>query len=335
LGVDRATATVERLAALHAARQGDGASVLLPEGGSLVVLATCHRLEWYLEGVGRRDGQALFAGWLGHHPSLDPLTCREGTPAAEHLLRVAAGLESAVLGEDQILSQARASYRDACGARRSGPLLHRLFHAAFRAGRRVRGETALAGGTRSLAGAAVAAIHRRLDGLRHRSVLVLGAGEMAALAARLLAGRGVGRLVIANRTPQRACALAALVKGEAAPWEWRAGLARTVDAVICAVRANGPVIEAAGLRRVAAERTAPLVVVDLGVPRNVETADVPGIELMDVDDLGALLEKDSRCRAMAVRAAEAIVEEELEAWLARLASHGRPLAAARSTSCRS
>jgi glutamyl-tRNA reductase len=316
IGIDRATATVDRLAALHAvARDRDPGSVALPPGGSLVALATCHRLEWYLEGVGRREGLALFAGWFAHHPALEPVSCRQGADAARHLLRVVAGLESAVLGEDQILSQARAAYRAACAARRAGRLLHRLFHAAFRAGRRVRAETALAGGTRSLAGAAVAAVHRRIGSLRGAAILVLGAGEMATLAARLLADRSVGRLIVVNRTAERGAALAARFGGQPMPWEWRTGLLTTVHAAICATKAGKPILDAASLRRAAERRSAPLVVVDLGVPPNVERPAAPGIELFDVDSLGTMLAEEQRERVAAVAGADEIVDEELRAFL--------------------
>jgi glutamyl-tRNA reductase len=325
LGVDRATATLERLAALHAAcEQPAGLDVPLPDGVSLVVLTTCHRLEWYLEGVDRRQAHALFADWLNRHPALEPITCREGEEAARHLLRVVAGLESAVLGEDQILCQARAAYRRACAAQRSGRLLHRVFHAAFRVGRRVRAETDLGAGTRSLAGAAVAAIHRRFGRLRERSVLVLGAGEMAGLAVRLLAGRQVGRLFVANRSPERAAQLAARFGGQPARWEWRTGLLKSVDAVICATSASTPVLDAASLRRVAALRSTPLAVVDLGVPPNAEAPGVAGIEVIDVERLGALLAEEGDRRATAVRQAAAIVEEELRAWVSWIAAAEPP-----------
>ena len=316
VGVDRATAGVERLAALGAACAGpDAVDLALAAGQSVVALATCHRLELYLEGLDRGEALRLFAEWLGGHPDVEPVTCREGVDAARHLLRVVAGLESAVLGEDQILSQARTAYRAACAAQHAGRLLHRLFHAAFRAGRRVRGETDLAGGVRSLAGAGVAAIHRQFDGLRDRSVLVLGAGEMSGLAVRLLAGRQAGRVLVANRTAERASALAARFGAEPTPWEWRIGLLKSVDAVICATGASAPVLDAATLRQIAGQRSAPLLIVDLGVPRNVESTDVAGIDLIDVDRLGALLAEEGSRRATAVREAGTIVEEELAGWV--------------------
>jgi len=316
IGVDRTRASVEQLAALHAGRRGGYAEAPLPEGAAIVAVATCHRVEWYLEGLDADEARRAFCDWFAVESDGDLVQVRQGVEAGRHLLRVAAGLESAVLGEDQILAQVRQAYRDACGAHRSGPLLHRLFHAAFRAGRRVRGETALGAGTRSLAGAAVAVLHRRLCGLRSRTILVLGAGDMASLAARLLAEREVGRLIVCNRTPSRAAGLAAAYGGTTVPWERRAAAAAAADGVICATGSAVPVIGAETFRTIDASRPRPLVLVDLGVPRNVEPVTAAGIDVLDVDLLDGLLRDEAAQRATAATAAADIVDDELAGWLA-------------------
>jgi glutamyl-tRNA reductase len=136
-------------------------------------------VELYLEGADAAEAVVavrLFEGWLGRPVGRVPVV-RRGEEAARHLLRVAAGLESAILGDDQILGQARQAYREACEAGKAGRLLHRLFHAAFRTGRRARSETPLKEGTRSIAGAAVAEIARLLGDLSRRTVTVVGAGR--------------------------------------------------------------------------------------------------------------------------------------------------------------
>jgi glutamyl-tRNA reductase len=316
IGVDRTRASVETLAALHAKRRGGYADAPLRAGSGLVAVATCHRVEWYLDGVSVDEARQSYDEWFGAASLGDVVLVHQGVEAGRHLLRVAAGLESAVLGEDQILAQVRQGYRDACATRRSSPLLHRLFHCAFRAGRRVRGETNLAAGTRSLAGAAVAVLHRRLCGLRERTILVLGAGDMARLSARLLADRNVGRLIIANRTASRAAALAADYGGESIPWEDRAAMAAAADGVICATGSAVPVLGAETFTRVDAARQRPLVLVDLGVPRNIEPGTAAGIDVLDVDLLDGLLREEAARRVTAVTAAEDIVEDELAAWLA-------------------
>jgi glutamyl-tRNA reductase len=287
----------------------------------LVRLATCHRLELYVEGIGASPAIEIWRTWLGLSAAeIDSLrlqlSVREGTEAARHLLRVAAGLESAVLGEDQIQGQVREAYRRACAAREPGALLHRLFHAAFRAGRRVRAETALARGGRSLAGCAVAWLAHRLEGVEEKAVLVLGAGEMGTIAARTLRQRGVGRLLVTNRTWSRAAALAAEVGAEALPWPWRAAALAEVAGVICACHAPEPVLPGAWLAAAACPPRR-LVVADLAVPRGVEppAPAPPGLVLADLGALTMQMNGDAERRRAAIGDAERIVEEEVREWL--------------------
>ncbi len=315
VGIERGDPALGRLAAALA-RQGAAAWPSCSGGASVVPLVTCHRLELYLEHTTRRAAIEEFRGWIGGSGNSPAPIVREGLEAARHLLSVTSGLESAVLGEDQILAQAREAYRVAAARGSAGPLLHRLFHAAFRAGRRVRHETALGAGTRSLAGAAVAALHQRTGGLRGRQVAVFGAGATGALAARLLAGRGVGRLAIASRTAAHAAALASGVGGDAVRWEWRDGLLATVDAVVCAVRADRPILCAGALATATARRPGPLVIADLGMPPNVDAAGVRGVDVIDLASLTAQHQRDGERRSAAVAAAAAIVAEELESWSA-------------------
>lgn len=316
VGVDLATHGLSHLASLHARRQAAGAPLALPEGAGAVPVATCHRLELYLHDVTDAQAIEIFERWVGSAAGHAAPTVRRGDEVATHLFRVSAGLESAVLGEDQILAQLRAAYRSANGdGLASGPL-HRLFHVAFRVGRQVRSDTSLSGGVRSLAGAAVTVVHRRVGGLRGRSALVLGAGEMARLAARALADREVGRLIIANRTPERAAALAATVGAECTPWEWRAAVLPLADVVVCATSATR-VLEPAALSAAAERRTAPLVIADLGVPPNVESSPIAGVETFDVAAFAALLGQDAVRRRDAIGAAEAIIAQAVPDWLSR------------------
>lgn len=320
VGLDHRGASMDALAALCECRAARGGRAPFP-GTGLVELATCHRIELYLEGVEAGEAEELF---LQHVAGGDPgeafargdLRVRQGKEAARHLLRVAAGLESAVLGEDQVLMQVRRAYRAACRGQSAGPLLHRLFHASFRCGKRVRAETSLARGFRSLAGAAVAVLQRSLGGLEGRSVLVLGTGEMGSLAARRLLRRGVGRLILCNRSPAGAASLAARLDAETLRWEWRERALETVDAVVCATGAPTPVIRAARLERAASGRSRDLVAVDLAVPRNLEAppAGVEGLSLIDVGELTRRLEEEASRRREAVREAEAVVAAELETW---------------------
>jgi glutamyl-tRNA reductase len=139
---------------------------------------------------------------------------------------------------------------------------------------------------------------------------------MARLSARLLADRSVGRLIITNRTAERAAELAAAYGGEALPWEQRAVAAAAADGVICATGAAMPVIGSETFTLVDPSRQRPLVLVDLGVPRNVESGTATRIDVLDVDLLDGLLREEAARRVTAVTAAEDIVEDELAAWLA-------------------
>jgi glutamyl-tRNA reductase len=265
----------------------------------------------------------IFARWLRLTPeeleaARPHFSLRSGAAAGRHVLRVAAGLESAVVGEDQILGQVRNAYRSASTAREVGPLLHRLFHAALRAGKRARAETDLGRGSHSLAGAGVAFLTRSLGGLTGRAVLVLGAGEMGSAAAMRLRERQVGRLIVSSRNRERTGALAARVEAEALPWEWRRSALSQVEGVICATGAPEPVVPAAWLEEAAKLGGRTLAVVDLAVPRNVEppTREIASVRLADVDVLSRDLAQDARRRSSAIQAAEQIVEEELQEWLA-------------------
>jgi glutamyl-tRNA reductase len=286
-----------------------------------VAVATCERLELYLHGVTDTQAVEIFERWVGSATGDTSPTLRRGNAVAAHLFRVSAGLESAVLGEDQILAQLRAAYRAANGDGLTKGPLHRLFHVAFRVGRQVRSDTHLAGGVRSLAGAAVAVVNQRVGGLRGRSALVLGAGDMARLAARALADREVGRLIIANRTSARAAALAATVGAECTPWEWRATVLPLVDVVVCATSGTR-VVEPTALAAAAEGRMTRLVVADLGVPPNVESSAIAGVEIFDVAAFARLLSDDAVRRRDAIDAAEAIIAQTLPTWLSRPAAPG-------------
>ncbi len=308
-------AILERVRA--AAENGSPAAAVAMGARGAVGVVTCHRVELYLEGVEPGTAGTCFGAWCeGGVDGVEPVVLRDEA-AARHLLRVAAGLEAAVLGDDQVLGQLRRAYAAACRGLLGGPLLHRLFHAAFRTGKRVRSETALGRGGRSVAGEAVALIARRLGGLRNRRVLVLGAGEMARIVVTRLARRGAGPVLVANRSIERARALAAEVGGRVVPWSWRARAAASVDALVVATGAAGPVLSEAELAgAVAGGRQ--LVAADLSMPRNLPSAarGLPGFELVDLEGLAAALEQDAVRRRDAVAAAEAIVEEELDRWQA-------------------
>ena len=223
LGVSHHTAPIdlrERLA-FATADLGDAVSTLArdPALGEVVLLSTCNRTELYATCHSLEDGHEAMAGFLSAARAVpaDDLRAhiytRSEADAARHLFRVAAGLDSLVVGEPQILGQVKQAYASATDLHATGALLNRLFHTAFTAGKRVRSETELAEGAVSVSFAALGLARKIVGDLRHASVLVVGAGEMAELTARHFAAQEPKRITVCSRTAAHAEALAADVGG--------------------------------------------------------------------------------------------------------------------------
>jgi glutamyl-tRNA reductase len=297
-----------------------------PAVAEAIALSTCNRCELYLVGdeADALAGVALerLAGYARQpRERLEAMIyVHRGVPAAAHLFAVAGGLDSLVPGEAQILSQIRDAHARARDARTAGPVSNRLFHAAVEAGKRVRSETAIGERGASVASVAAELVRRRLGDLDGLSVVLVGAGKVAELVAGHLLARGAVRLAIANRDPARAEALAARFGGRAAALPF-AGLAAAIDGadvVVGSTASPEPVIRAADVRP--GRRR---VLVDLAVPRDIEpaTAAVPGVTLVNVDDLEATVQANIRIRRGEAERAEAIVNEEAAEfgrWLAAL-----------------
>jgi glutamyl-tRNA reductase len=289
-----------------------------------VGLATCNRCELYLVGA---DPEALrdaaverLAELSGHdRERLEPmLYVQGGADAAAHLFSVAAGLDSLVPGEAQILAQIRDAYASAFAWGSTGPVSNRLFHVALEAGKRVRHETAIGAGGASVASVAAEVASERLGGIEGASVLVVGAGRVAELVAANLTARGAGRLIVANRDPDRAAALAARFGGTAIAWDGLPQAADEADVVVSSTAAPGHVITAAGLTP---GRTRLLI--DLAVPRDVDpaAAALDGTTVVDLDGLEAAVRRTLELRLGESGRARAIVAEqaaEFRDWMAAL-----------------
>ncbi len=281
---------------------GGQAAELASELGEAVVLSTCNRTEVYLAGgdpEGVREELERRSGL-----ELGPLLARwdEGEVVA-HLFRVAAGLDSLVPGESQILGQVREAYEAARIRGATGTLLNRLFEDALRAGKRVRTEAKLHELPESVAASAVELGARELAGVEGRRALLFGAGKMSELAARDLRERGA-EVVVASRTLESAQDLAERVGGRAAAFDAVAVELPEADLVISATRCPYPILHAEAVR----PREKPLVLEDVAVPRDLEPAigELAGCTLFDIDSLGeGLVGRDDE-----VREAEAIVAEE-------------------------
>jgi len=295
---------------------------LAADGYEAVALSTCNRTEVYVAGA---DARAARRRALAELRSLAPgTTCfrYEDERAARHLFRVAAGLDSLVAGETQILGQVRAAHALALDAGASGGTLNRLFQQAIEAGRRVRTETDVARHPVSVPSVAVELAARELGNLSGSTVLVVGTGAMGQLVALNLLHRGVGRLAVAGRNPSRAAELALRLDAEWLQLDDIALGLEDVDVVFSATSAAGYVI---GPQHVAGARK-PLLLVDLAVPRDVDPAvrTLPGCTVRDVDDLESVAADGLDRRLAEVPRAEAIVVEEAR----RFAVWQRELAAA-------
>lgn len=242
--------------------------------------------------------------------------------AARHLFRVAAGLDSLVVGEPQILGQVKEAHAAAADAHTVGPVLNRLFHASFAAGKRIRTETGLGAGAVSVSFAAVALSRKIFGDLDGRSVLVIGAGEMGKLTAMHMKSQGVQHVTIVSRTMAHAARTAEAIGGaSAAPWEEMDAALGSCDIVITATGAAAPILTKAHVEAVMRpRRNRPLFIIDIAVPRDVEAAagEIEQVFLYNVDDLQATVRENLARRASEVSRAETIVKEEVDkfaVWL--------------------
>jgi len=239
--------------------------------------------------------------------------------AAHHLFRVAAGLDSLVVGEPQILGQVKDAFQVAAERHCTGPLLNKTFHAAFGVGKRVRAETALGEGAVSVSFAAVSLARKIFGRLQGRRVLVVGAGEISALTAQHLRSYGVAEIVITSRTATHADALAAEVGGRAVPWKEMTAAIVRADIVITATGSQRPIITRADVEAATGRRRVdPLFIIDIAVPRDVDpsVAEIEQVFLYNVDDLQSIVQENLARRTAEIARAEAIVAEELARFTA-------------------
>jgi glutamyl-tRNA reductase len=226
---------------------------------------------------------------------------------------VAAGLDSIVVGEPQILGQVKDAFQAAAEHHRAGPMLSKLFHWSFLVGKRVRTETGLGEGAVSVSFAAVALARKIFGQLNGRRVLVVGAGEISTLTAQHLRANGVGEILVTSRTAAQAERLAASVNGRSVPWDDLAQGVAVADIVVTATGSQRPIITRAQVEAGGRHRRDPLFIIDIAVPRDVEASvgDIEQVFLYNVDDLQTLVQENLSRRSSEIERAEAIVAEEV------------------------
>jgi glutamyl-tRNA reductase len=326
VGISHRTAPVELRERLDFQARGVDAALraLSVQEGSreAVVLSTCNRAEVYAACEDVESARSAVTAFLADFHQVDRATLQPHVYAhvdldvARHLYRVAAGLDSMVMGEPQILGQVKDAHATATAARAVGPSLNRLFHSSFAVGKRVRTETGLGSGAVSVGFAAVALARKIFGELEGRSVLVIGAGEMGKLTARHMKSQGVHRITIVSRTFANAARTAQAIGGaSAASWEEIDAALAESDIVITATGAGAPILTKARLETIMRPRPSrPLFIIDIAVPRDVEAAagEIEQVFLYNVDDL----------QATEVERAEAIVNDEVARFAAWLRARG-------------
>jgi glutamyl-tRNA reductase len=321
-------ATLEQLAVPPADLAGLlGRLLAQPYVNEAVVVSTCNRVEVYAAVTGFHGGLGDICAVLAAHAGCaNPATLaghlyvHYDNAAVEHVFRVAAGLDSMVVGEAQILGQLRDAYHVATEVDAAGRLTHELMQQALRVGKRAHAETGIDRAGRSVVTAAVdlAGTHFA-GGLAGRPALVVGAGAMGALAVATLSRLGVGSLGVSNRSAERAVRLAGAYGATAVPVDALATELARVDVVVTATASTSPVLTRDLVARVLAERAerrdGPLVLLDLAVPRDVEpqVAELPGVVVVDIDTLAASLPDGPAATETA--AVERIVLAEVETFL--------------------
>jgi glutamyl-tRNA reductase len=235
-----------------------------------------------------------------------------------HLFRVAAGLDSMLLGEAEILGQVRDAYQIALDHGETGPVLNRMFQGALEVGKRVRTETEIGTHPMSVAFAGVKLAERIFGKLNAHRVLVIGAGATSEQVVRHLKDRGVKQLRVINRTPEHAAALAEQFGGEVVPWEKLTSALEWPDLIVSSILSPEPLLTRSLMERAMAARgNRTLLLMDLGVPRNIapEVGSLYNTYLYNVDDLTEIVEQNKKARQAEVPRVEAIIEEQIEKFL--------------------
>lgn len=295
-----------------------------------VALSTCNRTELHLVTGDPVTAETAVLGELSRRAGIAPTELSQriytaaGGESVAHLMRVAAGLDSMVVGESEILGQIKRAFALALDEQTTGPVSNRLFAAAIGAGKRVRSETSIGEGRVSVASVAVDAAEQTLGELDGRSALVIGSGEGGELMARALGTAGVAAVFIANRHLDRAIGVAEAVGGRAVRFDRLPAELSHADIAIGATGSPHALIHAPEMREVMALREGRrLLVIDTAVPRDVEPAvgEIPGVTLLDMDDLQRNVEATLTVRRSEAARAESVIAEEterFERWLATL-----------------
>jgi glutamyl-tRNA reductase len=292
----------------------------IPHVCEALYLSTCNRVE-VLAGVKEgEDAEKSLKNFVFNHGNLSQeemkacLYVYRNSEAVRHLFRVAASLDSLVMGEPQILGQVKDAYRLSVTYGTTGMMLNKILHHTFKVAKRIRTETGIAANAASVSYAAVELAKKIFGNLEGKTILLIGAGEMSELAARHLIGNGAERLLIANRTYARAVEMAAAFGSEAIPFDAIVEKLREVDIVISSTGATGYILTAEMITAAFKKRKNRLLfLIDIAVPRDIDPAAgrIENVYLYNIDDLQAIVDENMQNRSKEAEKAEAIIAEEI------------------------
>jgi len=333
IGINHKTAAVElRESLAFTAEETTHALKFLTNSEDIreaMIFSTCNRME-ILFIPARENGTQSMISFLSEYKNIpatrfqDALYIYRGSDAIKHLFRVASSLDSMILGEPQILGQVKSAYRATIATRSSGVIINRLMHKAFSIAKKVRRETGIGDNAVSISYAAIELANKIFSDLSERSIMLLGAGEMAELAVEHLISHGVRKIVVANRTFENAVVLAEKYNGKAVKFEEREEQLQDVDIIVSSTGATEYVLTASSVKRkMALRKNRPLFFIDIAVPRDID----PGINkidnayLYDIDDLQNIVDDNMDERKKEAIKGERLVEEaviKFQRWLASL-----------------
>lgn len=305
--------------------------IAVPHVDEAAIISTCNRTELYCEVAEVSEGKQGILGWLNAFHNLSSndtepyLYDHLDQSVVRHMFRVACGLDSMVLGEPQILGQLKTAYQDASQAGTLGRNLNQLFQHSFSVAKKVRTNTAIGANPVSVASAAVSLSKKIFGELKNHSALLIGAGETIELAAEYLNSAGIGKITVANRSIERAQAIADRVDGHGVSLSFVNEVLPKSEIVITATASTLPILGKGLVERALKQRKhKPIFMVDLAVPRDIEpeVANLADIYLYTVDDLHDVIDINLKSRQQAASQAEEIIDNEVEQFSLWLRGQG-------------
>jgi glutamyl-tRNA reductase len=323
-GINHKTSSLESREPLqighHEIARANALFAELPGIQESLIISTCNRVEFYFVAKKSEDAFEFVRSFYDKLKNIDILAykdifyCRKNNHVVNHLFNVAAGIDSMVIGENQILGQLKEAYSSACAVKAAGKIIHRLFHQAFRVGKLVRSETEMGKGACSVSSATVEFLKAKMEKIGNPSILFIGINQMIALAASNIARFEHKKLMFANRTEGKAVEFAAKYNATGHALAEIPSLLKTADIVITCTSADMPIISKETIDDyLSANPDRDLTVMDMAVPRDVEINKSyhPNILVYDLEDIKSFISVQQRNRELAIPQAQEIIERKL------------------------